>query len=194
MDQLASAPQTFSSNMAVQSPDTLLDRMKFGATLFFTGIFIDLVGVVFTVTGWEHYRANSTFEWTQILGPVIIIIGGTFIVTSVLKFKIVSCWPCGQWDEEATAMEETSTGHTFTLSCINQQVVFSGATTMLCVPPVYDFRNQEVRQTIDFQPGRSVSLASIPSYESVCCVDNAAFTAEEESSAVNTGTGHRTSR
>ncbi|XP_073333664.1 transmembrane protein 174 [Pagrus major] len=193
MDQLAPAPQTFVSNTVVESPDTLLDRVKFGAALFFTGLFVELVGVIFTVTGWEHYRTNPIFKWTQVLGPILISIGGTFIVTSVCKFGN-SCWPFTQRDEEVPVMEETSTGHTFTLSCINQQVMFSGTTTMLCVQPVYNFTNQEVRQTFDFQPGRSVSLAAVPSYESVCCVDNAAFTAEEESSTHNTGTDHRTSR
>ncbi|XP_044031286.1 transmembrane protein 174 [Siniperca chuatsi] len=177
--------------------DSLLDDAKTGATLLFSGVFLALVGVTFTTMGWQHYPANPNFEWTQLLGPILISVGGAFMFTSVCKFGIISCWPCRQWNEEVLVMpvmEQTSAGHT--LSGINQPVMLQGATTMACIPPVYDFMTQEVCQAIEFQPGRSLNgiLTAHPPHDTVHCVDNAAFIAEEDSSAHSKETDRRRSR
>ncbi|XP_038588882.1 transmembrane protein 174 isoform X2 [Micropterus salmoides] len=183
MDQ--QGPQIFWTNMVVQSPvmetnsarnptavscgppddptrmvtpvpcplqsDILLDGEKAGAVLLFSGVCLALVGVTFTAMGWHYYLTNPNFEWTQLVGPILIAVGGTFILTGVCKFGIIPCWPCRRCDEE------------------------------------------DVRQSIDSQTGRSVNgiLAAFPPHD-VFCVDNAALTAGEEgSSAHSTEIGHR---
>ncbi|XP_071321687.1 transmembrane protein 174 [Trachinotus anak] len=165
--------------------DTMLDGEKTAAALLFSGVFLALAGVTFTTVGWQHYQANSSFEWTQLLGPILISVGGTFILTSICKFGIISCWPCRRWDEEVPAIEQTSRGHSRTLCGVNRPVMLHSASTTLCIPPAYNFITQEVRQAIQFQPGSSVNgiHASLPPHDAVYCVDNAAFTEEEDSSA-----------
>ncbi|XP_059214634.1 uncharacterized protein tmem174 [Centropristis striata] len=180
--------QLFSTNMVVQRPvmetnraDTpaprhqqsrsMLDSEKTGAVMLFSGVFLALVGVTFTAMGWHFYQANPNFEWTQLLGPILISIGGTFILTSVCKFGIFSCWSCRLLDEEVPAREQTSTGHSFTLSGINQPVLLRNASAMVCFPPQYNFITQEVRQAIDFHAGSSVNAACTP-HDAACCRHN----------------------
>lgn len=176
--------------------DILLDGEKAGAVLLFSGVCLALVGVTFTAMGWHYYLTNPNFEWTQLVGPILIAVGGTFILTGVCKFGIIPCWPCRRCDEEVLVMpvmEHTSTGHSFTLSGITQPTLLHGATTMFCIPPLSNFITQDVRQSIDSQTGRSVNgiLAAFPPHD-VFCVDNAALTAGEEgSSAHSTEIGHR---
>ncbi|XP_031716223.1 transmembrane protein 174 [Anarrhichthys ocellatus] len=161
----------------------LLDEEKTRTVLLFSGLFLTLGGVTFTAIGWHHYRANPNFEWAQLLGPVLISVGGTFVLTSVCKFRIL--WPCREWDNEVLVMpvmEQTSTGHSFTLSAVNQPALLYNATAVLCFPPQYDFITQQVRQASEFQPGGPVNGVDVarPPHDALRCVDNAAFTAEEE--------------
>ncbi|XP_056260100.1 transmembrane protein 174 [Seriola aureovittata] len=162
--------------------DSLLDAEKTGAALLFSGALLALVGVFFTTMGWQHYQANSSFAVTQLLGPVLISVGGTFMLTSVCKFGVAHCWPCRWRDEEVLVrpvIEQTLRGHSCTLHGINQpSIMLHSATTMVCIPPPYNFITQEVHQTIEFQPGIH---AALPPHDGVYCVDNAAFTAEEDS-------------
>ncbi|XP_063745115.1 uncharacterized protein tmem174 isoform X4 [Eleginops maclovinus] len=116
--------------------DSLKYNEKSGVFLLFSGVFLGLAGLTFTTMGWYHYRENSKFGWTQLLGPVLISMGGTFMLTSFCRFGIVSCWPCRQLDEGAAEFQ-------------------SGG----CVNGVH---------------------AARPPHAAVYCVDNAAFTAEEE--------------
>lgn len=157
--------------------DTLLDGEKTGATLLFSGVFLTLVGITFTTMGWQHYQDSHNFEWPQLLGPILISVGCTFVLTSICKFGIISCWRSRQWDEDVLVMpvmEQTSAaGHPFTLSGINHPIMLRGGTTMLCIPPPYNFITQETSQAGDFQPG------ALPPLDAACCADNAAFTAEE---------------
>lgn len=51
-------------------------------------------------------------------------------------------------------MEQIPTGDSFTFSGVNQPC---GATTVLHIPPVYNFVNQEVCQPTELQPGGSVN-------------------------------------
>lgn len=167
--------------------DSLLDGEKTGATLLFSGVFLTLVGVVFTTMGWQHYLVNATFEWTQLLGPILISVGGTFMLTSLCRF--LSCKPR---DEEAPVAEQTPAGRSFMLSGVNQQVVLCGTAAMHHFPPVYNFVREDVRQAIEFRPGGSVSGIHgvlIPPRDSACCAHNAAFTAEEAD-----GSAHGTER
>ncbi|TKS84670.1 Transmembrane protein 174 [Collichthys lucidus] len=174
---------------------SVLDGEKTGTTLLFTGVFLAIVGVIFTTMGWHNYLSNTTtFEWTQLLGPILISVGGTFVLTSVCKFGIISCWPCGKPDDEAMpatpVMEQNSTRHSFTLNGINQPIVLHSSTAMLCLPPVYDFITDFGTQW----PGGSVNdvRAGVPPH--VYCVDNAAFTAAAAEEEDSTETHCRRSR
>lgn len=162
--------------------DSLLDGEKAAAMLLFSGVFLALLGFIFTAMGWQHYLVNPTFEWTQLLGPILISVGGTFMLTSICRFGITSCSSCKQRGE--VLMEQTSTGHPFSLSGVNQQVVLCGDATVLHIPPVYNLVNQELSQAIELHRGGSL-----------CCAHNAVFPAEEHgSSGHDTETDCRRSR
>ncbi|XP_070707158.1 LOW QUALITY PROTEIN: transmembrane protein 174 [Pempheris klunzingeri] len=157
--------------------DSLSDYKKTGAALLFSGVFLFLVGATFTIMGFQQYKTTPTFTPTQLLGPILLSVGGTFIFSSVCRFGVLSCWPCRQLDEEVLVlpvMEQTSTGHSFTLSHINQPIMFHGATTIPCIPPSYNYVTQEVCHVCELQPGGSMNgvHAAIPPHDAVCPVDN----------------------
>ncbi|KAM9841635.1 transmembrane protein 174 [Aulostomus maculatus] len=173
-----------------------LDGEKTGAALLFSGICLALVGITFTAMGWQRYQVNPHYEWPQLLGPIMISVGGMFVLTSVCRFGVISCRLCRQRDQEVLVMparEQTLTGSSFTLSSISQPIMLHGATTMLCIPPPYNLITQEDRQAADLQPVTGV-LAALPPLGAVYSVDNAAFTTEEDGSAHSTGTDRRRSR
>lgn len=159
--------------------DSELDGEKIGAILLFFGVLLVLAGVIFTTL-------DSTVQWTKLLGPILITVGGTFMLTSVCRFRVGSFLSCRRLGGEALAAEQTSGGHAFTLSGVNQQVMVCGGRTVLNIPPMYNCGNQEVCQARELQPGRCVNGVHgvlVPPRDSVYCVHNAAFSAEEEGSS-----------
>ncbi|KAM6975873.1 transmembrane protein 174 [Tautogolabrus adspersus] len=160
--------------------ESALEGKKTGAALLISGVLLALLGVTFTAMGWQHHKANPGFELIQLLGPVLISVGGTFVLTSMCKFSIMSC--CKNSDEETAApppvTERTSTGQPLTFTNTSHPVVLRGTTTVLCLPPAYSFITREVHRTI----GGCVNgvHAGSPPYDTVFCVGNAAFTAGEE--------------
>lgn len=100
MEQGCSRLEDFPLNVFSVTPYTphtadiqVSDDDKAGATLLFSGIFLGLVGVTFTIMGWIKYQ-GSPFEWTQLLGPILLSVGVTFILIAVCKFKMLSCQWC----------------------------------------------------------------------------------------------------
>uniref|UniRef100_A0A8C8LYJ1 Uncharacterized protein n=1 Tax=Oncorhynchus tshawytscha TaxID=74940 RepID=A0A8C8LYJ1_ONCTS len=123
------------------------DGEKTGATLLFSGIFLDLVGMTFKVMGWLKYNVSRSFEWTQLLDPILMSVGGTFILISVCMFRILSCRVCKPKDRG----EEFSESLTIPGSCqsivfsgINQPIMFHKATVVQYIPSPYGFVTQEL--------------------------------------------------
>ncbi|XP_026154144.1 transmembrane protein 174 [Mastacembelus armatus] len=179
--------QTVSPAPHPRQSDSLLDGEKTGATLLFSGVILALVGITFTNLGWKHYQASSDFVWTQLLGPILISVGGTFVLTSVCKFGVMSWWSCRHWGKEVPVrpeMEQTSRAPFFTISALSQPIMLNSTTTMLPTPPAYDGITQEVRRASDFLHVSFVDgvHVALPAHDGVNCVGNAAFTSEEEDS------------
>lgn len=170
------------------SPTTVsvLSGEKTGAFLLFSGLFLLLAGVLFTNMGWQRYQADSGFQWSQLLGPILIAVGGTFMLTSVCRLTFNSLLPCVRSEGEAPAAEQAPGGHSLTLSGVNQQVMLCGGTAVLSIPPPYSFVNQEACLARELQPAPFVSGdrgVPLPSFDSAHGAHNAAFSMAEEGSS-----------
>ncbi|XP_061589146.1 uncharacterized protein tmem174 [Cololabis saira] len=176
------AMETNNPTLSLHQSDSLLDGEKTGAAWFFSGLFLALTGVTITAMCWQRYQVSSNFQWLHLLGPILFSIGGTFMLTSIWKFKIISCWPC-RWQEEEVFVipvrEQTSRQRPVVVRGINQPVFLQGTTTMLCIPPAYNFVTREVNQENELQLDASVSgvHAALHPYDALFCVDDTAFTA-----------------
>lgn len=159
--------------------DRVLSGEKTGAFLLFSGLFLLLAGVLFTNMGWQRYKVDSVLEWSQLLGPILIAIGGTFMLTSVCRLTFNSLFPCVRSAGEGPgpAADQGPGGHSLTLSSVNQQVMLCGGTAVLSIPPPYSFVNQEACPTRELQPATYVS--------GVCGAHNEAFSPVEEGSSTH---------
>lgn len=162
------------------------DDDKAGATLLFSGIFLGLVGITFTVMGWIKYQGLSHFEWTQLLGPILLSVGGTFILIAVCKFKMLSCHLCRESEERVLDSEQAAGGQSFVFTGINQPITFHGATVVQYIPPPYGSQEpmgvstpylQPVVNPCGLAPPGAVVAAtpSPPQYYSIYPPENAAF-------------------
>ncbi|XP_063065754.1 uncharacterized protein tmem174 [Engraulis encrasicolus] len=157
------------------------DMHKTGATLLFSGIFLALVGMTFTAMGWINYDVSHAFEWTQLLGPVLLSVGGTFVLISICKFRMLSCKNCkqqredcgeggtgggGRPDDSPELPLHHHLGQSFVFSGINQPITFHRATVVQYIPPPY----ASVTQDLGAGDAQTAQLAanSPPQYYSVC--------------------------
>ncbi|XP_051836429.1 transmembrane protein 174 [Antechinus flavipes] len=165
------------------------DDDKAGATLLFSGIFLGLVGITFTVMGWIKYQGVSHFEWTQLLGPILLSVGVTFILIAVCKFKMLSCQSCKESEERALDTDQTMSGQSFVFTGINQPITFHGATVVQYIPPYASQDTVGVNATylppvvnpfgVANSGGPIVPVPSPPQYCTIYPHDNAAFIDDE---------------
>ncbi|XP_032627537.1 transmembrane protein 174 [Chelonoidis abingdonii] len=111
------------------------DDDKAGATLLFSDVFLGLVGITFTVTGWIRYAGIIQFEWTQLLGPILLSVGVTFVLIAICKFKTLTCKSCKTRDESASVTDQSPSGQSVVFTRINQPIAFHGATVVQYIPP-----------------------------------------------------------
>ncbi|XP_069483604.1 transmembrane protein 174 [Ambystoma mexicanum] len=167
------------------------DGDKAGATLLFSGVFLGLVGITFTVMGWIKYEGIANFEWTQLLGPILLSVGVTFALIAVCKFKMLTCKSCKQSDDRPLEGEQAPSGQSFVFTGINQPITFHGATVVQYIPPPYAAQegmavNPANLQTVRSSP-RNVASSRIPpatttcppQYYTIFPLDNPAFCEEE---------------
>ncbi|CAL8320565.1 unnamed protein product [Lota lota] len=127
-----------------------------GAILLLLGLFLSLVGSVFTVMGWLDSASGTSMDWNKLLGPIILSVGGTFMLVSVCSFGMCPCLPyrlTGERAEEEEVAEEqraasevrprdpaaTTTGHSFVFNGVQHPMVFQCATVAAqSNPPPYD--------------------------------------------------------
>lgn len=170
--------------------NSVLSGEKTGAFLLFSGLFLLLAGVLFTNMGWQRYQVDSVLQWSQLLGPILIAIGGTFMLTSVCRLTFNSLFPCvrSAGDAQRPASDQTPGGPSLTLSGVNQQVMVCGGTAVLSIPPPYSFMNQEACPARELQLATYVSGvcgAPLPSFDSARGAHNNAFTVAEEGSSTH---------
>ncbi|XP_054843359.1 transmembrane protein 174 isoform X2 [Eublepharis macularius] len=169
------------------------DDDKAGATLLFSGVFLGLVGITFTVMGWVKYEGVSYFEWTQLLGPILLSVGVTFLLIAVCKFKMLTCKPCSEKEERTSDMDQTPCGQSFVFTGISQPITFHGATVVQYIPSHRAQDSLGINSANFYQvcsdhglPPSSRSIIpgpSSPQYYNVYPLDNFAFSADESLSA-----------
>ncbi|NWU33615.1 TM174 protein, partial [Hylia prasina] len=144
MEQNNNNVEDFSLNVFSVTPcqpnrsDALVsDGDKAGTTLLFSGVFLGLVGITFTVMGWIKYDGITHLEWTQLLGPILLSVGVTFILIAVCKFNMLTCKPCKEREENASEPDQAASGQSFVFTGINQPITFHGATVVQYIPPPY---------------------------------------------------------
>ncbi|XP_015269073.1 PREDICTED: transmembrane protein 174 [Gekko japonicus] len=173
------------------------DDDKAGATLLFSGVFLGLVGITFTVMGWAEYEGVSHSEWTQLLGPILLSVGVTFLLIAVCKFKMLTCKPCSEREESTSGTDQTPRGQSFVFTGISQPITFHGATVVQYIPS-YPAQEGFGINTTSFHQGCShhglppssgliIPDFNPPRYYNAYPLDNRAFSADEDHSAYLAG-------
>ncbi|XP_067107174.1 transmembrane protein 174 [Osmerus mordax] len=152
------------------------DSEKTGATLLFSGIFMTLVGMTFTAMGWLNLDHNHSQGWSQLMGPILLSVGGSFVFISICKFRLITCGGCSEQPDEDTdaTVEQIAPGQSFLFNSINQPIVFQGAAVMQYIPPPY------ASVTQDASPANAVALNLPPRYYTVCPAENQGFNADDD--------------
>ncbi|NXY62909.1 TM174 protein, partial [Callaeas wilsoni] len=197
MEQNNNNVEDFSLNVFSVTPcqpnrsDTLVsDGDKAGTTLLFSGVFLGLVGITFTVMGWIKYDGITHLEWTQLLGPILLSVGVTFILIAVCKFNMLTCKPCKEREENTSELDQTASGQSFVFTGINQPITFHGATVVQYIPPPYPSQEGAPVSPGYLHPVLSCCGAAPPSASPVLtlrsphpcpayALDNLAFTGDE---------------
>ncbi|XP_077087190.1 transmembrane protein 174 [Siphateles boraxobius] len=189
------APVNVVSMMPSQAPTSsdsqVSDGDKAGATLLFSGVFLGLVGMTFTAMGWTNYNVSHSYEWTQLLGPVLLSVGGTFVLISICKFRMLSCLSCKQNDGERTPETDPLpplSGPSFVFTRLNQPITFHKATVVQYIPPPYtsvvpDQSLGPVNGLHSSHQPLTVTVSTPPQYYNVCPIENPSFISVEYDNA-----------
>ncbi|KAG8598539.1 hypothetical protein GDO81_002646 [Engystomops pustulosus] len=165
------------------------DRNKASATLLFSGLFLGLVGITFTVMGWIKHEESQGIGWTKMIGPVLLLVGITFILICFCKFKAPPCKLCKKSNDTTVDPEQLSSGQSFVFTGINQPITFHGATVVQYIPPPYTVHDDIARS-----PNASSVLSGAgimngidlpilpPQYSTIYPQENPAFVDDEDSS------------
>ncbi|XP_053156379.1 transmembrane protein 174 [Hemicordylus capensis] len=169
------------------------DDDKAGATLLFSGVFLGLVGITFTVMGWAKYEGVTQFEWTQLLGPILLSVGVTFLLIAVCKFKMLTCKSCSQSEERASEIGQIPRGQSFVFTGISHPITFHGATVVQYFPsdPAHegvDINSAYFHQVLSHTglpplSGPTIAAPSPPHYDNGYPLANPAFSVDENPSS-----------
>lgn len=167
------------------------DRDKAGATLLFSGVFLGLVGMTFTTMGWTYYNDSHSYEWTQLLGPILLSVGGTFVLISICKFQMLSCLSCEQNSGERTPESEPLpplSGPSFVFTRLSQPITFHRATVVQYIPPPYtsvvpDQNLGPINGPVKSHQPLEVPVSTPPQYYSVYPMENPGFNSGEHDNA-----------
>ncbi|XP_073696147.1 transmembrane protein 174 [Garra rufa] len=190
-------PVNVVSLMPGQAPSSsgsqVSDGDKAGATLLFSGVFLGLVGMTFTTMGWTLFSDSHSYEWTQLLGPILLSVGGTFVLISICKFRMLSlsCLSCKQNDGERTPETEPLpplSGPSFVFTRLSQPITFHRATVVQYIPPPYtsvvpDQNLGPVNGPVKSHQPLGVTVNTPPQYYSVYPMENPGFNSGEHNNA-----------
>ncbi|KAM9330970.1 transmembrane protein 174 [Gastrophryne carolinensis] len=182
-----------------QADAHISEKDKAGATMLFSGVFLGLVGITFTVMGWVRRDDNHMFEWTQLFGPVLISVGVTFALISVCKFNMLSCKTCKANEDVALELDHVLGGQSFVFTGLSQPITFHGATVVQYIPPACTAQEAIAMTSSSPTPVFGDSSSSIsgvtpsgppihpPLYHSIYTVDNPGFTEDGTSKTLDHG-------
>ncbi|XP_007430110.1 transmembrane protein 174 [Python bivittatus] len=168
------------------------DDDKTGAALLFSGVFLGVVGITFTVMGWVKYEGVVHFVWTRLLGPTLLSVGVAFLLIAVCKFKILTCNSCNQSEERAPDAERTHNG---LYAGISQPIAFQGAAVVPHLPssPTQEGVEANLHQALNRSefPLGSTSIIPVlipPHSDNVSPMDSSAFSVENYSAYLTVDT------
>ncbi|XP_018592199.1 transmembrane protein 174 [Scleropages formosus] len=145
---------------------------KARATLLCSGVFLGLVGMTFTVMGWINYDRSRMFEWTQLLGPVLLSVGVTFVFIGLCKVKKLNCKFWNGNDEQPIEADQLSPAQSFVFTGISQPITFHGATVVQYIPPPCAIPAHDPSATNGIQPGPLPVATCPPQYYTIYPLDN----------------------
>ncbi|XP_030210822.1 transmembrane protein 174 [Gadus morhua] len=172
-------------------PLTGLVGEKTRGVFLLLGIFLCLMGSVFTITGCLEHNDHH-LEWESLLGPIMLSVGGVFMLISTCSFRMFPCLLYRLTGERAEEEQEAAEEHrgaaelSFVFNGVQPPVVFHCAAQFS--PPPYDSlapppqqQQQHHPQLYQHRPLHPVGNRGPPPprFHHLFPVENAAFTSED---------------
>ncbi|TRY96217.1 hypothetical protein DNTS_013739 [Danionella cerebrum] len=172
------------------SESQVSDGDKAGATLLFSGVFLGLVGITFTAMGWTNNTVSHKYDWTQLLGPILLSVGGTFVLISICKFRMLACLSCKKIDGEDSLDADPLpplSGPSFVFTRFNQPITFHSATVVQYIPPPYVEQDRCLGSSNGLHSNHqplAVTTSSPPQYYNVYPMGNPDFIPGEQNTTL----------